>query len=185
MRVTSYRRAFLVTVAIVSLVFPSTTTSAQGGSETPTNVCSTVTVISTNAWAQQIGASDDVTPVIQAVTDQSGDNASSGAQTVTVTIVGPALGSMDSADIGTQVVCTATGISMSGTITRSADFAGAALQNVNWRPWVQLALQLHQPRIDVDASWQMQLTTGAEVTDAETPPYGDITYPLYLSATIP
>src|SRR5579863_861416 len=101
----------------------------------------------------------------------------------TLTAIGPPLGSMDSSQLQTALACTQKGIALTATITRSANFQGAVLQNVVWRPRIQIEVGLHQAEVIVATTWRMRLTTGAEVNQAETPaaPYPDQQYPITVT----
>jgi hypothetical protein len=103
---------------------------------------------------------------------------------VHVVVVGPPIGSMDSPDVRTDVSCTARGIALTATITRSADYHDSALKNAVFRPTIDLSVVLQQPDATFQATWKMRLTTGAELDHAQTPPYPEQNYPLTLTATI-
>jgi len=103
---------------------------------------------------------------------------------VTVIALGPVLGSMDSTDVKIDLACTQNGILLTSMITRSANFHGGGLQNVNWRPKITIVLALKQPEIAVEAVWKMRLSTGAEQTHAWSPPYPDRKYPIILTETV-
>jgi hypothetical protein len=103
---------------------------------------------------------------------------------ITVIAYGPVLGSMDSRKLKTDLVCTANGFVLTATITRSANFNGAALQNVNWYPRITIAVVLHEPEVVFQTTWRMRLTTSAELDHAQTPPYPDQRYPITLTKMI-
>jgi hypothetical protein len=103
---------------------------------------------------------------------------------IRIKALGPVLGSMDSPEIVTKLRCTERGLALTATITRSADFHGAALQNQNWRPMIAIALMPRQPNITFETIWRMRLTTGAELTHAQTPPHRDQKYPMRIMQTI-
>lgn len=88
-------------------------------------------------------------------------------KTVTVIALGPVLGSMDSPKVETSLACTAKGIVLTATITRSADYHGAVLKNVLWRPKIEIVVVFRQPEIIFATTWRMRLTTGAEVDHAQ------------------
>ncbi len=106
------------------------------------------------------------------------DSASTTEKWARVVAVGPVLGSMDSGEVKTDVACTTKGIVLTATITRSANYHGAVLQNVLWRPRIEIEVALPQPNVHVEATWMMRLTNGAVLNHAQTPPYPDITYPI-------
>jgi hypothetical protein len=91
---------------------------------------------------------------------------------------------MDSPEIETELRCTERGLALTATITRSADFHGAALQNQNWRPMIAIALKPRRPNITFETVWRMRLTTGAELTHAQTPPHREQKYPMRIMKTI-
>jgi len=97
---------------------------------------------------------------------------------------GPVLGSMDSQKVETDLLCTAKGLLLTATITRSADYNGSALKNAAWRPQINITIVLHQAEPIFQATWKMRLTTGAEVSRAETPLYADQRYPITVTKTI-
>lgn len=103
---------------------------------------------------------------------------------VTVIALGPVLGSMDSPKVETCLACTAKGVVLTATITRSADYHGAVLANIIWRPKIEIAVALRQPEIILATTWRMRLTTGAELAHAQTPPYPDQKYPITVTATV-
>ena len=104
---------------------------------------------------------------------------------VTVVAFGPLLGPMDdSTDVKTDLACTQNGLELTAMITRSANFHGAIAQNVIWVPRITIVLALRQPEIAVQAIWRMRLTTGAEQTHAQTPPFPDRAYPITVTETV-
>lgn len=104
--------------------------------------------------------------------------------TVTAVALGPVLGSMDSPKVKTEVTCTANGFLLTATITRSADFHGAALQNVDWRPRATITVLLRQPEIAIETTWKVRLTTGVELHHAQTPPYPERTFPIKVTKVV-
>jgi hypothetical protein len=66
-------------------------------------------------------------------------------------------------------------------ITRSANFNGAAAQNVNWYPKITLVLLPLQPNTELKVIWRMRTTAGAELSRAKTPPYSETEYPVVLT----
>jgi hypothetical protein len=103
---------------------------------------------------------------------------------ITVIALGPVLGSMDSPDVKTNLGCTAKGFVLTATLTRSANYTGAAAKNVLWRPRISIAAVLRQPEGTVEATWRMRLTTGREINHARTPPYTEQEYPITVTKTI-
>ncbi|HYA42117.1 MAG TPA: hypothetical protein VEF34_12485 [Syntrophobacteraceae bacterium] len=98
---------------------------------------------------------------------------------------GPVLGSMDSPEIKTDLSCTAKGFVLTATITRSADYHGAVLQNENWWPRITIAVVPRQCEIVFQTIWKMRLTDGSEVDHAKTPPlYLDRKYPITVTKKI-
>lgn len=104
----------------------------------------------------------------------------------TLLALGPPLGSMDSPELETDLSCTAKGIVLNFTVTRSANFRGATLQNVVWRPAIRIQVVVRRAEAIVRAVWRMRLTTGAEVDHAQSPaaPYADETYPVAVSKVV-
>jgi len=100
---------------------------------------------------------------------------------LTVIALGPVLGSMDSMNVNMDFTCTARGILLTATITRSADYKGAALKNVLWRPKLTLALILRQVDVVFESIWVMQLSTGAKVDHAQTPSQPNQKYPITVT----
>lgn len=115
------------------------------------------------------------------VTEAAPDKA---AKAVTLIAYGPVLGSMDSPNVEAELACTTKGFVLTAIITRSANYNGAVLQNVNWRPTVSLAVALLRPEVVVQTIWRMRLTTGSEVDHAQTPPYAGQKYPIRITKTI-
>jgi hypothetical protein len=107
-----------------------------------------------------------------------------GSREVTITAYGPILGSMDSPIVNTDPVCAQKGIFVRSVITRSANYNGAAAQNVIWRPIISMTLVLRRREIELQTEWRMRLTTGAELDHAETPAYPELKYPITVTKTI-
>jgi len=106
----------------------------------------------------------------------------------TLIAIGPVLGSMDSRDVATDV---ATDVAYSGgrltltaTITRSADYQGGVHKNVLWRPRISVLLAPQRARLTFRVVWRMRLTTGTEVAHTRMPPYPPQTYPLVVTKTV-
>jgi hypothetical protein len=104
----------------------------------------------------------------------------------TLLALGPPLGPMDSPKLETALSCTAKGIVLNFTVTRSANFRGATLQNVVWRPVIRIQVVVRRAEAVVRAVWRMRLTTGAEVDHAQSPaaPYPDEKYPIAVSKVV-
>ena len=121
---------------------------------------------------------------IEAVPTQ-GSTTTSDSRVLTVSVLGPVLGSMDSPNVKTNLTCAAKGLLLTATLTRSADYRGAVLADVNWRPRIEIVVVLHRPKILLQTAWRMRLTTGAELNHAQTSPYAEQRYPITASKTIP
>jgi hypothetical protein len=102
----------------------------------------------------------------------------------TVMVRGPVLGAMDSADIGTDVSCTKEGFAVIATIVRSADYHGAVLANVNWRPKVLIRIAMKSPRVMFNSTWKMRLTNGVVLNSATTPSNPSQKYPIVTVTTL-
>jgi len=103
---------------------------------------------------------------------------------INIVAAGPALGSMDSSNVKTDVVCTPKGFKLVATVTRSAEYENASAKNVLWHPRIALAVVLHQPDVVFEATWKMVLSTGAELEDAQTLPYPPQNYPITVTTTL-
>jgi hypothetical protein len=106
---------------------------------------------------------------------------SSRKREVVLQALGPMLGSMDSPEVKTAIDCTRQGVVVTGTITRSADFNGAALQNQIWRPRITIVVNLLRPDVVFQTTWKLRLTTGVPVGQARTPPYPEQRYPITVT----
>ncbi len=127
----------------------------------------------------------DTRPEIAIIpTPPSSTTPGAAGKAVTVIALGPVLGSMDSPTVETDLACTAKGVVLTATITRSADYHGAAAKNVLWRPKIEIAVVLRQPEGIFEATWRMRLTTGAEMDHARTPSYPDQKYPITVTTTV-
>ncbi|MBV8818396.1 MAG: hypothetical protein JO022_08580 [Acidobacteriaceae bacterium] len=104
---------------------------------------------------------------------------------IVVAAWGPNLGSMDSPDVQITITCMDTGVAVTGVITRSAAYTGAAAKNVLWRPRITLDLNLTQQRATLVSIWKMRLTTGVDLDHARTPPYPELKYPFRFTTTLP
>ena len=107
-----------------------------------------------------------------------------GERAVKVTALGPILGSMDSRDVGVSLACTATGFALTAVITRSADYNGAVLANLIWRPLIDVDIVVRRPEVTVDVKWTMRLSTGTILNRAQTAPYPEQHYPLTMTTSI-
>jgi hypothetical protein len=107
----------------------------------------------------------------------------------TIVITGPLLGSMDSPDVKTEIVCTEKGLTVSATISRMSNYPEATLGNTlkgtyPWRPRFTISIEFRQPTIILQTSWIMRMTNGDSVTTARTPPYPEQKYPITVTKTI-
>lgn len=153
----------------------------------PVKVCPEVEIqlINVSAEMERKASLDTRTETIEIAPAQVSNPKFPAAEEALMAVaVGPILGSMDSPNVKTEVTCTASGFLLTGTISRSAEFHGAALQNVNWRPKIAITLLPRQPEITVQVSWKMRLTTGIELYHAQTPPYSERTFPITLTKVI-
>jgi len=166
----------------VMVSYPATATSPTSGgiAKNSINACAGVEVIS-------IGVSTDVSrggALLDASPTITVGPGGGGGKAITIIAAGPVLGSMDSAKVKTDLVCTAKGLALTATITRSADYEGAVLANVHWRPRVTIAVVLRQAEVILQTTWRMRLTTGNELDHARTPPYADQKYPITVTKTL-
>jgi hypothetical protein len=104
--------------------------------------------------------------------------------TVTVTAIGPVLGSMDAPSVETASACDAKGVVVTATTTRSAAYVGAVLKNVLWRPRLEIVLAPRTAGTTLTTTWKMRLTTGAEVQHTRMPPYPEMSYPVTVTKQI-
>jgi hypothetical protein len=105
-------------------------------------------------------------------------------QTLSVIALGPVLGSMDSTDVSSDLECTARGVRLTATITRSAHYTGSALKNILWRPKLALAVILRKNEVIFESVWVMRLSTGAKLDHAQTPSQPDLKYPITVTRTL-
>ncbi|MHB1678019.1 MAG: hypothetical protein ACYCSS_10865 [Sulfuriferula sp.] len=120
--------------------------------------------------------------VVRALTSSTMPGATGKA--VSIIALGPVLGSMDSPAIKTALACTAKGFTLTATITRTADYDGAVLANIIWRPKIEITVVLLQPEVIFETIWKMRLTTGAEVYLAQTPTYPEQNYPISVTTAV-
>ena len=104
----------------------------------------------------------------------------SNVKLLSVIALGPILGSMDSNEVKTELTCTAKGVALTATITRSAGFKGSVLKNVLWRPKITLVVVSRETGTLFEAIWVMQLSTGIKLKHAQTPSQPDLRYPIRL-----
>jgi len=123
-------------------------------------------------------------PSIETVAASLPTSTPKGIKKLVVVALGPVLGSMDSHQVETDLKCTEKGLALTVMLTRSADYHGAHLKNVLWRPKIQLTMVLHQPEATLETMWNMRLTTGTQVHHAQFPPYSDQIFPIILSKTL-
>jgi len=102
----------------------------------------------------------------------------------TLIAIGPVLGSMDSRDVATDVAYSGGRLTLTATITRSADYQGGVHKNVLWRPRISVLLAPQRARLTFRVVWRMRLTTGAEVAHTRMPPYPPQTYPLVVTKRV-
>lgn len=115
----------------------------------------------------------------------SANKTGSAGKVLTVVAIGPILGPMDAPRLRTDLSCTTQGgLLLTATIVRAADFHGAVLANVNWRPKIEIEIALRQREAMFQVAWAMRLTTGAMVDYAQTPPYGEQRYPITMTKMI-
>jgi hypothetical protein len=87
---------------------------------------------------------------------------------------------MDARELATRVTCVEGRLTLTATITRSADYAGAIEKNVLWHPRILLSAIFHQASAEVESVWRLRLTTGQELSSGQTPPYQGAPYPRSL-----
>jgi hypothetical protein len=145
-------------------------------SSTPS--CGGVTVLSiSNSFdvATDEGFSDDPSPTLTIMPGQS---------STIIYADGPLLGSMDSNAVPVELTCTTIGVGLTATITRSANYDGAVLQNIQWRPIVEIKVVLHQPEATFDSTWAMRLSNGVVVDHSHPWPYSGQPYPITVTKTL-
>ncbi|HLW79889.1 MAG TPA: hypothetical protein VKU44_09860 [Terriglobia bacterium] len=84
----------------------------------------------------------------------------------------------------TRSACDAKGVVVTATTTRSAEYIGAVLKNVLWRPRLEIVLASRPAGTDLTTTWKMRLTTGDEVKHTRMPPYPEMNYPVSLTTRI-
>jgi hypothetical protein len=159
-KLSAARAALLLAAATIATAQPS-----------PIKVCSAVSLLTLGSSADTNSALfDEGTAEIKTSPGESG--------TLTVVALGPILGSMDSHDLKPRVDCSASGLTITIDVTRSAHYDGAAAKNVLWRPRVELRVASPHDRASLEVRWTMRLSTGVELKHARTPPYREQTFPL-------
>jgi hypothetical protein len=139
-------------------------------------VCRTIEVRSLVVSTERAGTIRDIkTEAIDVASLQDG------GMTSQVTVVGPPLGPMDSPLIATEVACAQSGVVLTATITRSAAFNGAVLQNSLWQPTILLAVRQQRPDVLFRTIWRMRRADGRQLTFAQTPPLPGRRFPLVLT----
>jgi hypothetical protein len=98
--------------------------------------------------------------------------------------LGPILGSMDAHALATNVRCTAQGIEVWITVTRSAEYVEGLKKNVLWRPVVEADLRIERPG-SMAFVWAMNLSSGAAVDMTRMPPFPAQRFPARVSISVP
>jgi hypothetical protein len=106
------------------------------------------------------------------------------SKVVRLIAVGPVLGSMDSREVKTELMCTAKGPVLIATITRSADYQGGVHKDVLWRPSIEVAITPRRRNLTFKTIWAMRLSTGTELKNARTLPYPERTFPIAVTKII-
>lgn len=119
--------------------------------------------------------SSDANPEIQISKEGAG-----GKRTVVVT--GPVLGSMDAPDIEADLSCDASGIVLTETIVRAAEYTGAAAKNVPWQPSTRISVLLKASSASLKVIWRIRLSNGKPLDPARVLPRER--FPLVLLRTI-
>jgi hypothetical protein len=182
-RAMEWRSRRVVLIHSCSLLLSLGAANAQQAVKT----CPSVEVLTFNASAQlelpehpvSPSARGEIAPALISTERPTAPGAS-----VKVIAIGPILGAMDSTEVKADIACTPEGIVLTATITRSADYHGSVLANVNWRPRVEIELILRKPEVVVQSTWRMRLTTGKELDHAATPPLTRINYPIIVTKLI-
>lgn len=100
---------------------------------------------------------------------------------VTLVAIGPILGSMDSRNVETELSCTAIGVVLVATVSRSEQYSESVLRNQLWRPQVRMVITLGTAKAIFQATWKMRLTNGKMVDSARTAPYPGKKYPITVT----
>ena len=107
-----------------------------------------------------------------------------GEEAVTLVASGPVLGSMDSKQVHTELVCLPKGVAVTATLTRSAEYRGATTKNVLWEPRIEIVAVVRQPEVTFSATWKMRMSNGNELSHSRTPPYPEHEYPIVVTKII-
>jgi hypothetical protein len=158
---------------------PTVVASAPKSSP-PIKACRSVLVRSLEIAAASIRLAPDLTPDAESVLALP----SSAPGVTNVAAEGPVLGSMDSRQLASGLLCTDDGITLNVVITRSSSYAGAAAKNALWRPAVTLALELREPTVAFRVAWRLRLSNGEELLRSQTPPFAEQTYPIVVEKTL-
>jgi len=179
------RKSIAVMVAISLMLLALPTNANEGIKKCPTLEVRSIATSTLFEKAGTIISVDSSSPKIVIVPAQMPlipNN--SGEKKLTVIAMGPILGSMDSNAVETECTCTSKGLSLTATILRSADFHGAALKNVTWRPRIEMEIVLHSPDATIEAIWRMKLTSGEVLDHAQTPGHQNQKYPITVTTII-
>lgn len=167
------RRLPLPLVVLAALSMVGSAPPGSAGGEGALAECRSVEVRSLTVATVRAETSGGIKP--EAIEESS---LSGGEMTTQVTVFGPPLGSMDSPSIQTEVGCWPSGVVLTATITRSAAFNGAVLQNALWQPRIRLLMRLRQRHVPFRTVWRMRSTEGVELTFAQTPPFQGRRFPI-------
>jgi hypothetical protein len=94
---------------------------------------------------------------------------------------GPILDFMDSQQLKIRLICTATGFTITGIISRSEYYTGSIPRSQHWQPRIKMVVMLRASEVVVHVRWEMRLTNGKEVNRARTPPYPERHYPITVT----
>jgi hypothetical protein len=83
---------------------------------------------------------------------------------VVLVLTGPVFGSMDSPELKNSLVCTKTGFKVTTAVIRGAHFNGAVRNNTLWQPQTEVIFEYSKRKVVVEATWQIVLDTGLEVS---------------------
>lgn len=109
-----------------------------------------------------------------------------GVRELDVLAVGPAMGSMDFTGFASSLSCRAAGGSLDVvfTITRSENYHGAALKNVDWRPSAVLRISTQHSSVRLHFAWRLRSSGGAAVDVAPAPGGAPVHFPVRATETI-
>jgi hypothetical protein len=113
------------------------------------------------------------------VAKPAGTDASGGERTAIVT--GPVLSIMESGAVATSFTCTDDGVRVVAMLTRSERSLVDLAKNSPWRPRLALVARLKESSATLEVVWKMRLKSGAPLTRAVTPGYGEQAYPIVLA----